>query len=70
MRADMQSLETTVRQTSAALLEFIKWALRANYEEVTNEPMPQRWIDLINDLDQRERAARRQHVARHRPSCG
>ena len=66
----MQSLETTVRQTSAALLEFIKWALRANYEEVTNEPMPQRWIDLINDLDQRERAARRQHVAGHRPSWG
>jgi|SRR5262245_23644466 len=56
LRADLQPLETIVRQTSATLLEFIKWALRANYDDVTREPLPQRWIALINDLDQRERA--------------
>jgi len=61
LRADLQSLETIVRQTSATLLDLIKCALRANYDEVTHEPLPQRWMDLINDLDRRERANTPQH---------
>src|SRR5262245_16676581 len=60
LRADLQSLETIVKQTSAALLELIKCALRANYDEVNHDPLPQRWLDLINDLDRRERAETRQ----------
>ena len=64
-----------MRQTSATLIEFIKWALRANYDDVTKEPLPQRWLNLINDLDQRERAgschvAGNKQSAKARPSCG
>jgi hypothetical protein len=33
-------------------------ALHAVYDAVTNEPVPERWVDLIKRLSQEERARR------------
>ena len=42
----------------AAVAEMIRRALRDQYEAVLTEPLPKRWIDLINRLDQQEGQAR------------
>jgi hypothetical protein len=48
-------LEERVRQTSSpTFLGLIRRALRANYDEVAKEPLPERWVDLINHLNERE----------------
>jgi len=44
-----------VRQTSASFLGLISSALRANYDKVAEEPLPERWLDLINYLNEREK---------------
>ena len=51
-----------MQQTPSSFLSSITKALRANFNEVANEPLPQRWIDLIHHLNERERihAERRQ----------
>ena len=33
--------------------------LRLHYNEVADEPLPRRWVDLINYLNAKERAATR-----------
>jgi len=45
-----------VRQTSTSFLGLISRALRANYERVLEEPFPERWVDLINHLNELEKA--------------
>jgi hypothetical protein len=45
-----------VRQASCA--EIIRCALRDHYDAVLTEPLPRRWVDLINSLDQQERDTR------------
>jgi len=48
-------LEERVRQTSSpTFLGLIRRALRTNYDEVAKEPLPERWVDLINHLNERE----------------
>jgi hypothetical protein len=42
-----------MRQASCA--EMIRSALRDQYDAVLTEPLPRRWVDLINSLDQQER---------------
>ena len=44
-----------MQQTPTSFLGSIAKALRANFESVANEPLPQRWIDLIHHLNERER---------------
>jgi hypothetical protein len=45
--------------------------LRANYKTVAEEPLPQRWIDLIHHLNERERRERErdhsQEPSKHSP---
>ena len=43
---------TPMRQASIA--EMIRRALRDQYDAVLTEPLPKRWVDLINRLDQQE----------------
>ena len=31
-------------------------ALRSNYDKVAAEPLPERWVDLINHLNERMKA--------------
>jgi hypothetical protein len=42
-------VEERVRQTSSpTFLGQIRSALRASYDEAAKEPLPERWVDLIN----------------------
>ena len=53
-----------------AFLELISKALRANYDEVAKEPLPERWVDLIRYLNEREHAEAmrpQQEAASRRP---
>jgi hypothetical protein len=50
-----------VQPTSNSFLGLISKALRASYDKVANEPLPQRWVDLIHHLNERERAEADQH---------
>jgi len=48
----------------ASILGLISKALRDNYDRVADEPLPERWVELIHYLNERERAEadrRRQH---------
>jgi hypothetical protein len=47
-------------QHASSFLGLISKALRANYNEVAKEPLPERWVDLINHLNDRERAGERE----------
>jgi hypothetical protein len=40
----------------------------ANFEDVANEPLPQRWVDLIHHLNEQERidAQRQQDTPKRR----
>jgi hypothetical protein len=42
-----------VQHAANSLLGLISEALRADYDAVANEPLPQRWIELIHYLDER-----------------
>jgi hypothetical protein len=42
-------------QHASTLLGLISKALRANYDKVGDEPLPERWVELIHHLNQRER---------------
>jgi len=44
-----------VWQTSSpTFLGLIRRVLRASYDKVAKEPLPERWVDLINRLNERE----------------
>ena len=44
------------RDTSGdAAARGLGWLLRAQYDGVMREPLPARWTDLINCLDEKER---------------
>jgi hypothetical protein len=49
-------VENLVRQTSTSFLGLLSKALRTNYDRVAEEPLPERWVDLINHLNEREKA--------------
>jgi Anti-sigma factor NepR len=54
----------TLRLAELSVLKRIGDTLRANYEAMAKQPAPERWVDLINHLDDEERAQReRQDVA-------
>jgi Anti-sigma factor NepR len=42
----------------ASCVEMIRCALRDHYDAVLTEPLPRRWVDLIDSLDQQERDTR------------
>ena len=50
-----------MQPTSTSFLELISKALRADYNQVANEPLPERWVDLIHHLNERERAEADRH---------
>ena len=45
-------------QTRSPIVERLKAALRAQYEVILNEPLPERWVDLIKRLNEQERVQR------------
>jgi hypothetical protein len=42
-------------QHASTLLRLISKALRVNYDKVADEPVPERWVELIHHLNHRER---------------
>lgn len=56
-----------MRQTKTGLggmLELVK-RLRAEGDGVAQEPLPDRWIDLVRYLDEKERRADERYQAEH-----
>jgi hypothetical protein len=47
--------EDLVQHAPNSFLGLISKALRANYDVITKEPLPERWVDLIRHLNERER---------------
>jgi hypothetical protein len=41
--------------SGAAAARGLGWLLRAQYDGVMREPLPARWTELINCLDEKER---------------
>jgi Anti-sigma factor NepR len=54
-----QERDVTVRH-------LIGTALNTQYDEIADEPLPQRWVDLIHYLDEKERKATQARTARLR----
>ena len=52
--------EDVVQHTST-FLGLIRKALHANYDKVADEPLPERWVELIQHLNARERAQTDRH---------
>jgi hypothetical protein len=40
----------------ASILERLGNMLHVHYDEIANEPIPQRWVDLIHYLNEKEKA--------------
>ena len=45
-------------QVGSPIVERLKTALRAQYDAIVIEPLPERWVDLIKRLNEQERAQR------------
>lgn len=43
---------------SPALIKRISMALRFQYDQITHEPLPDRWVELIKYLDEKEKRRR------------
>jgi hypothetical protein len=44
-----------MREEKASFLWRLGKALHVHFDGIANEPLPQRWIDLINYLNEKER---------------
>jgi hypothetical protein len=47
---------------------YVNETLRARYQAILDEPLPGRWVDLINALNDKERAIAELQSARTVPS--
>jgi hypothetical protein len=47
-----------MRDAQSSILERIGSALQGHYRDVAKQPLPERWVDLINYLNAKERAER------------
>jgi hypothetical protein len=47
-----------MRQVRSAIFDRIGKMLHEQFEDIAREPLPERWIDLINYLNDKERAQR------------
>lgn len=41
--------------SGASAARGLGWLLRAQYDRVIREPLPARWVELINCVDEKER---------------
>ena len=56
------------QEAPSSFLSLVTKALRANFDHIANEPLPQRWVDLIHRLNELERIdAERQPDTPKRP---
>jgi Anti-sigma factor NepR len=52
----MEKLMGSRDSSGPAAARGLGWLLRAQYDRVMREPLPARWTELINCLDEKERA--------------
>ena len=45
-------------QARSQIVERLRSALQAQYDAILNEPLPERWVDLIHRLNEQEGRAR------------
>ena len=45
-------------QARSQIVERLRSALQAQYDAILNEPLPERWVDLIHRLNEQERQQR------------
>jgi hypothetical protein len=45
-------------QPRPPIVERLKSALHARYDSILNEPLPERWVDMIHRLNEQERLQR------------
>ena len=55
-----------MRQDENAILRRLGKALHLYDDDITHEPLPCRWADLIHYLDEQERSRSRKHRAKSR----
>ena len=55
----------------ASILSRFRSALRERLDAVAQEPLPKQWVDLINELNERERRSTRsrRRLKRRKSSC-
>jgi hypothetical protein len=41
-------------QAGTPVVDRLRTALRAQYDEIVSEPLPERWVDLIRRLNEQE----------------
>ena len=46
-----------MRYRSSTSLDVVVQLLRSRYNATEDEPLPERWVDLINHLNEKERGA-------------
>ena len=46
-----------MRHARTSVLGNLGKALSAHYQSIASEPLPERWVDLINYLNEKERTA-------------
>jgi len=42
-------------QIPSSIVQFLRAALHARYDAILNEPLPERWVDLVHHLNDQER---------------
>ena len=49
------------------ILKSISRAFHLRNDDIVNEPLPERWVDLIKYLNEKDRAARRSEEPKTKP---
>jgi len=57
----MMALSSSTRQRHSSFVERVGKMLHLHYDEIANEPLPQRWVDLIHYLNEKEQARGEPH---------
>jgi hypothetical protein len=61
------ALSSPIRQGRVSFLDHLAKMLHAHFDAVVHEPLPQRWIDLINYLNANEKAQSEGHQPKASP---
>jgi hypothetical protein len=51
-------------QRESTILQHLSRALHVRLDDITHEPLPQGWVDLINYLNEQERSGMSNHERR------
>jgi len=55
-------------QSQSSFLDRVTKALHLHHDEIVSEPLPQRWIDLISYLNEKERRSGQNQPIENEPT--